>query len=164
MVELALNNPESEEFVQNIGKFIANFGVIELTIIEICDVLSKDPVLTKLAHRSLLSRRVDILKEQIKRSSVAEETKNALLNHLKELKPFIELRNILAHNPITFVFPNADPSQEASIAGILNMRPKDKTKDGEIISIEELRGGVNDTSKIARKLREDLDAIQKVNS
>lgn len=160
MVEITLNNPASEGFVENIGKFIANFGVIEMTIIEICDVLSKDPVLTKIAHRALLSRRIEILKDQVASSSIEEETINLLLNHLKQLQPLIELRNILAHNPIVFAFPNADPAQEASVAGVMNMRPKDKNKDSEIIGIEELKGRVTDTAHIAKWLREDMDAIR----
>lgn len=160
MVELTLNNPASAEFVENIGKFIANFGVIEITIIEICDVLSKDPVLTKIAHRALLSRRIEILKEQITNSIISEENRNVLRKHFKQLEPLIELRNILAHNPIVFAFPNADPTQEASVSGVINMRPKDKTKDSELIGIEELKGRVTDTSNIARLLREDLDTIR----
>jgi hypothetical protein len=160
MIELTLDNPASNKFVEHIGKFIINFGVIEMTIIELCDALSQDPVLTRLAHRALLSRRIDILKEQIKAATLPIETEETLLNHLKELRPFIELRNILAHNPLIFAFPNSDPTLSPLVSGIMNMRPKDKTKDGEIVGSDELLGGVNNTSRLARLLLGELETIR----
>jgi hypothetical protein len=109
----------------------------------LCDALSQDPVLTRLAHRALLSRRIDILKEQVKAATLP-----------------IELRNILAHNPLIFAFPNSDPTLSPLASGIMNMRPKDKTKDGEIVGLDELLGGVNNTSRLARLLHGELEIIR----
>jgi len=162
MIKTTLNNPASEEFIENIGKFIANFGVVELTIIEMSDALSQDPILTKLAHRAMLNRRVEILKDQIEAANLEAEFQGSILNTLNILKLLIEFRNIIAHNPITFSFHEDDPSNAALVSGILNMRPKNKKINAELVSSEELAGRVNESVAIAKKLREDLTELIKM--
>lgn len=161
MIKTALNHPSTNVFSENIGKFICNFGVIEMTTVELVIILSKDEVLTNLARKSFLNKRIEIIKELIKNNDISHPLQKSLNENLVILKPFMELRNIVAHNPISFAFPEGDTSNEPTYSGILNLRPKDKTKEAELIDIDELINAINNTASIAQKLRNDLDELRK---
>ncbi len=56
-------------------------------------------------------------------------------------------------------FPNDDSTQPATIKGVINFKPRDKNREAELISGEEINGSVNATARIGAELLELLKCI-----
>jgi len=66
----------------------------------------------------------------------------------------VEFRNVVAHSPIA-IRGNGDGTY--TIRGIMNITPKDQAQIAELISLEELKGRVNESATIARRMLEMQD-------
>jgi hypothetical protein len=51
-------------------------------------------------------------------------------------------------------FQDDDPMKPTTVKGIINLKPKDKSKDAELISVEEINGSVNATARLGAAILE----------
>jgi len=156
------NRPETMEFVVATGKLLQNFGTVELLTYEWIRVLATDPMLFHLARNLKLADRVDLVKRLVEddRFPLDPSARTSILEILANLRPLIEVRNTVAHSPVSLGFKDNDPSKVTIVRGVLNMKPKDRTKDAELISLEEINGTVNRSSSIARQLEDWLSQVE----
>jgi hypothetical protein len=163
-MKIAQDHPETKPFVEAVGKLIQNMGMIEIQTFDWIARLQTDPMLLELAHRSKLRDRVEIIKKLIQREgSLAPERKTCLVDLWASVLPHSEVRNLVAHSCVVLGFPNEDPMQPAFAKGIVNLRPRDKTREAELISVEEINGSVNASFRIGAALLEAMNELKASN-
>jgi hypothetical protein len=155
-LQIADNHPETLPFVEAAGKLIQNLGMIELQTYEWISALQTDPMVLEMARRSNLRDRIEVVKKMIQRSQLSSDSKNAMLELWSSVIPHLEVRNIVAHSAVVIGFPNGDTTQAATVKGVMNFKPRDKTREAELISIEEINGSVNATARIGAALIESI--------
>lgn len=159
-INLTQNPAATGPFAEATGMLLMNLAVVEMLTYEYVRLLQRDSKLHEYAKRLKLHDRIEmvcsLVKDRAPLDVVRLETHLALW---RALRPHIELRNVVAHNPTMFSVAGTDPSAPPQLAGVLNLRPRDRTKDAELVSLEEINGSVNAVAAIARKLFEDLGAI-----
>lgn len=154
-VKIAQDHPETRPFVEAVGKLIQNMGMIELQTYDWIAGLQKDEMVVQLAHRSKFRDRVDIVKKMVQRLTIiTDEEKAKFVELWSSVLPHSEIRNLVAHSCVMMGFPNDDPSQPAFVKGIMNLRPRDKSREAELISVEEINGSVTASARIAALLLE----------
>ena len=147
-------------FVEAVGKLIHNFGMIEMQTYEWIAALQTDSMVLEMARRSKLRDRIEVVKKMIQRSqSLASESKIEMVKLWSSVLPHANVRNIVAHSGVVIGFPNGDPTQSATVKGVMNFKPRDKTKEAELISLEEINGSVNATARLAAALLEGLQGL-----
>lgn len=160
-LKIAENHPETLPFVEAVGKLIQNFGMIEWQTYEWISALQTDPMVLEMAHRSKLRDRIEVIKKMIPRSkSLSSEAKNEMMELWASVIPHAEVRNIVAHNGVVMGFPNDDSTLAATVKGVINFKPRDKSREAELISLEEINGSVNATARIGSALLESLKRLR----
>lgn len=160
-VKIAQDHPETQPFVEAVGKLIQNMGMIELQTYDWIAGLQKDDLIVQLAHRSKFRDRVDIVKKMVQRLTIiTDEEKTKIVDLWSSVLPHSEVRNLVAHSCVMMGFPNDDPNQPAFVKGIMNLRPRDKTREAELISVEEINGSVNASARIAAALLEESGRLK----
>jgi hypothetical protein len=160
-MKIAHDHPETKPFVEAVGKLIQNMGMIEIQTYDWIAGLQTDPMVLELARRSKFRDRVEIIKKMIQRQEcLAPERKARLIDLWVSVLPHSEVRNLVAHSCVVLGFPNEDPTQPAFVKGIVNLRPRDKTREAELISVEEINGSVNASVRIAAALLEATNELK----
>ena len=142
-----LFNATDDEWVAMVGRYILNMGAVEaatrLLITSILDTESA-PI-----FRDDLAARLGYIRKRFPRGNSSR--------HQWAMKAFAladkhtSFRNIVAHSPIA-ITGNTDGTFH--IQGIMDLTPKDKNIVAELISLEELKGRVNESSVLGRQLLE----------
>ena len=154
-VQIAQDHPETQPFVEAVGKLIQNIGMLELQTYDWIASLQTDEMVVQLARRSKFRDRVDIVKKMVQRLTIiTNEEKANIVELWSFVLPHSEIRNLVAHSCVMMGFPNDDPSQPSFVKGIMNLRPRDKSREAELISVEEINGSVNASARIAASLLE----------
>ena len=148
MALLPLYNPPSDdEWISSIGKYMLNLGAIEsITRVLIADLNGTDQVPV---YSAALAKRLDYLK--IRYSNSDTEKYKKVMELFEIAQRHIKYRNIVAHSGIFYVDL---PDGTKGMAGLVNFMPEDKNNIAEIISLEEMKGRVNESSNLASKLLE----------
>lgn len=160
-LQITTNHPETLQYVEATGKLIQNFGVIELYTYDWISVLQTDSMVFEMARRSKLRDRIEVIKKMIQRSPLlSDESKERLVALWSSIIPHSEVRNIVSHSGVVMGFLNNDPAQPITVKGVLNLKPRDKSRESEFISVEEINGSVNATSRIASSLLESFKQLK----
>ncbi len=154
-LKVAKNHPDTFPFIEAVGKLILNMGSIEFQSYEWISILQEDPMVLVLARRAKLRDRIEMLKKMIGRAEFLVESEKAEYTELwVSVVKHAEVRNIVAHNGIAMGFPNDDTGQSPHVIGVMNFKPRDKSREAELVSVEEINGSVNATHEIGAKLVE----------
>lgn len=160
-MKIAHDHPETKPFVEAVGKLIQNLGMIEIQSHDWIASLQTDPMVLELAHRSKFRDRIEIIKKMVQRlEDVPSEEKARILELWSSVLRHSELRNQVAHSCVMMGFPNDDPTQPAFVKGVMNLRPRDKTREAELISVEEINGSVDASSRIGAALLEAAEKLK----
>lgn len=104
-LQITTNHPETLVFVEAVGKLIQNFGLIELQTYDWISALQSDSMVLEMARRSKLRDRIEVIKKMIQRSSLlSAESKGRLVDLWASVIPHSEVRNIVAHSGVSWVF------------------------------------------------------------
>jgi len=143
---LPLMNPaSSDEWIQFIGKYMINMGAIETTTrIIIGNLNGTDKIKI---YSDDLSARSDYLRVRYSNHN-AEKHKKAM-KFFDLLGKHIGFRNIVAHSGVIY----ADgPDGVKIMVGLFNLKPRDINNIAEIITIEEMKGRVNESAQLGATL------------
>lgn len=150
-----LFNATDDQWVIMVGRYILNMGAAEAaTRLLITIVLGNE---TTPIFRDDLAARIGFLRKKFPRNDSAR--------HQWAMKAFelasqhTTFRNIVAHSPIA-ITGNADGTFH--IQGIMDLTPKEKNIVAQLISLEELKGRVNESAALGRDLLEmqsDFSAV-----
>ena len=117
-----LNNSHSLPYATAVGKFLMNFGSVELMSHAWIDSLSTDPLLAKLAMEMQFAKRIALIRLLVNRSSAPESTKQAALAEWGKAEKLSHLRNEIAHATLALGWNNADESGPPDFLGAFNMK------------------------------------------
>lgn len=147
MLQPTVNSQNNSEWIELIGKYIVNMGAIETTSrLIIANINNSDTVAI---YKGALAKRLDYLKARYSKADV--EKHNEAMAFFDVLSKHVSFRNIIAHSGI---FNQKNEKGEIIPIGLMNFTPDDPEKIGEIISLEELRGRVNESASLGVKLLE----------
>ena len=141
----ALVNPEDEEWVRLVGRYIMNMGAVEATtrlLIAVCE--KNDRAVAMMAD---LPSRLGYLRKRFPRQP--QERHSWAMNVLAVATKHVAFRNVVAHSPL-MITGYADGTKH--IEGILNLTPTDDKQAGELISLAELRGRVDESATLGELL------------
>ncbi len=159
--EFEIDVDGGNEFALSIGKLILNFGAVELITYELIEILSKDIVLTKVAKKMMLGKRLDLLSMLVRERDLGEHIQENLYDSIKKVKKSCELRNVIAHNPFIYSI-NPDTNEQGAFSGIPNFKKSEKDKNIVLYSINEIREVVNEVKLQAEAMKEQLDNLKNV--
>ena len=141
----ALVNPDDEEWVRLVGRYIMNMGAVEATtrlLIALCEKNDRAAAMT-----ADLPARLGYLRRRFPRHP--RERHSSAMNTLAVASKHVAFRNVVAHSPL-MITGHADGTKH--IEGILNLTPTDDKQAGELVGIAELRGRVDESAKLGELL------------
>ena len=160
-MKIAHDHPETKPFVEAVGKLIQNLGMIEIQTYDWISAMQTDSMVLEIARRSKFRDRVEVVKKMIQRlEHISADEKSSLLQLWSSVLPHSEVRNLVAHSCVMMGFTNDDPSQPAIVKGVMNLKPRDKTREAELISVEEINGSVNASYLVGANLLEALGKLK----
>ncbi|PSJ18444.1 hypothetical protein C7H79_02335 [Nitrosomonas supralitoralis] len=136
---------QDDEWVTMVGRYLLNMGAIEMaTRSIIVKVTGSDsaPIFS-----DNLAARIGFVRKHYPRED--KDKHSAAMVTFEVALKLTTFRNIVAHSPIA-VTEAKDGT--FTILGILGLTPTSIENVGELISLEELKGRVNESSAIARRL------------
>jgi hypothetical protein len=142
---LPLVNPEDQEWVELVGRYILNMGAIEAStrvLVAIHERNDRAPVMS-----ADLPSRLGFLRSRFPRSP--QERHAWAMNVFFVAGKHVGFRNVIAHSPL-MIAGHEDGSKH--IHGILNLTPNEDKQAGELIGLLELRGRVNESAKLGQDL------------
>ena len=140
-----LFNPQDDPWVWAVGRYMLNMGAVEATtrmlVIQISGSDSS-PVFS-----DELSSRLRYIRKRFPREP--RDRHAWAMNIFTVTAKHAGFRNIIAHSPLMF---SANQDGTLHINGIMNFTHKDSKNFGQIISLEELTGRVDESAAIAKNL------------
>lgn len=142
-----LFNASDDEWVVMVGRYILNMGVVEMaTRLLIVRIAGTDasPVFS-----DDLAARIGFVRKRFPREDGARH--KWAMNALEVARRHAGFRNIVAHSPLA-ISGHADGNYR--IQGIMNVTPKSTDTIAQMVSLEDLKGRVNESAVVARQLLE----------
>ena len=142
-----LFNPDDNEWVVLVGRYILNMGAVEMgtrLIIARIEGTDSAPIFS-----DDLAARIGFVRKRFPRGDQARH--KWAMNALSVAEKHSGFRNIVAHGPLAIT---RKPDGSYHINGILNVTPKDRGKLAQLVSLEELTGRVNESAIVARQILE----------
>lgn len=142
-----LFNATDDEWVTMVGRYILNMGAVEAAtrlLITIVLRTESPPI-----FRDDLAARIGFLRKKFPRIDSARHQWG--MRAFELAGKHTSFRNIVAHSPI-LITGNADGTFH--IHGIMDLTPKTKDNFAELVSLEELKGRVNESAVLGRQFLE----------
>jgi hypothetical protein len=146
----ALLNPDDDEWVRLVGRYILNMGVLEMATREwIAETQGEDvPVMA-----AALAKRIEFIQARFPRDN-PERYESAKVIFECAVK-HTQFRNTVAHSPLV-ITGHEDGSFH--IRGLLDV-PSKPGQTPSLVSVAELRGRVNESNVLATRFREMLAEV-----
>ena len=142
-LELLLN-PQDNEWVVAVGRFMLNMGIIEAATQFLIGEITPQGDLAPV-HSAELAARIGFIRNRFPRANSARH--QWAMNTLQVATKLAGFRNIVAHSSL-IITGHADGSRR--IQGLLDMTPRDKNKFGDLVSLQELTTRVAESEAVAR--------------
>lgn len=143
-----INSPNDENWIQYIGKYMINMGAIETTTrVIIAKLHSTDQV--AIFHADLEPRIRYLSSRYVNSDNIKHKR---AMNFFRALRKHVGFRNAVAHSGLLY---KDGLNNTKEMAGLVNFKPSDKkTSVADIISIEEMKGRVDESAKLGAMLLE----------
>lgn len=135
-----------------VGRYILNMGAVEMAtrmIIALIAGTDQVPIFSK-----ALASRLGYIRKRFPRAD--RELHERAMNTLRIAERHTAFRNLVAHSPIA-ITGHADGTFK--IQGIWNVTPSSNTTNAELVSLDELKGRVNESAAVAREMLEMQSAF-----
>ncbi len=160
--DFELNPRHLGPWIDAIGKFILNFGGLELQTHLWIDVMAKDDALPTVAVDMLFSRRIQLIVDLVQREDLPQALKRSAISTWKRASKLSELRNTLAHNPIIWGWRGPKKNRPPDYIGIPNIKHlKRDPKHVPYKRLPDVRKGVDEIVDVVRKLEQFLTEVRR---
>jgi hypothetical protein len=142
-----LFNAADDEWVTLVGRYILNMGVLEMAtraIIARIEGTDTVPIFS-----DDLSARIGFVRKRFPRENQARH--ESAMKALDVAARHAGFRNIVAHGPLA-ITRQGDGTYH--INGIVNVTPKDRNNLAQFVTLEELKGRVNESAIVAKLVLE----------
>jgi hypothetical protein len=136
---------QDDEWVTMLGRYMLNMGGIELAtrlIIARITLGDSAPIFS-----DDLAARIGFVRKRYPRSNKSKHS--TAMNTFEVALKHARFRNIVAHSPVVV---SGSEDGTLTVVGILSLTPKSKDKVAEVISLEELKARVNESSAVGRAI------------
>jgi hypothetical protein len=160
---MALSRPGSEAWANAVGRFLMNFGVVELMTNWWVHSLDESVDLT--TFRTLkFSVRVSSVLKAVKQSSLEEASKNIALTSWRRTRALAKLRNQVAHNPSCFWWSTDDHSGPPDEGGILLYTDLEPGSSAPIpvLTLPRIREGITESNNVVEVLWDRLAELRRI--
>jgi hypothetical protein len=144
MIAPILNNPDDDPWIIMVGKYILNMGAIEATTRKIVATITGSDSSPEVSHD--LHVRIRFIRKRFPREN--RERHAWAMNIFGVGLRHVAFRNIIAHSPLAL----AVASDKTDILGIMNLTPNDPDNLGQLVTLEELKGRVDESSRLGHDL------------
>jgi hypothetical protein len=145
-----LLNPDDDEWVMLVGRYILNMGVLEMATREwIAETQGESaPVIA-----ASLAKRIEFIRKRFPRDNPGRY--ESAMTIFEVADRHTQFRNTVAHSPLV-ITDHADGSFH--IRGLLDV-PSKPGRTPSLVSVDELRGRVNESNALATRFREMLAEV-----
>lgn len=151
----------SQEWAENIGKLLLNFGALEIQTFLWLESLSADENEVINTSNKQFSWRLCKVRKLIKNRKFESSIESEMLKVWECSEKLAVFRNKIAHNPLVFSYSKQEPDGSPKNIGILSIRKSknDKTPSNilNLWSLEELKRAVDAVSENVSNLTELYD-------
>jgi hypothetical protein len=164
-----VDHPSTAEFKTLIGAAILNFGMTEMLVIELAEIVSRDSTQYQKALSLLFTKRAELVRTLTKKSKLSQELKKRLLTELSRAEDLAKIRNELAHNPCMLVWnkkDNSGPPDAIGIPAMKTMKGKPTRQVHTIpiaalkLAVDQLALGAQGLSKVRDDVKAALDGVK----
>lgn len=135
-------NADDGAWIQAVGKYMLNMGSVELmTRSLIFSIHGTDGVAI---YGDTLAARLSYLRSRFPRDP--QDRHQWAMRIFGVADKHVKFRNSVAHSSVVL---QGDDTGPQGVVGLLDLTPKDATNLGQIISLEELNGRVDESSSVA---------------
>jgi hypothetical protein len=146
MIQGLFNVKDDEWFVM-VGRYILNMGVVEMATRLLIDRIEGTDAVAIFSGD--LDPRLGFIRKRFPRKD--DDRHKWAMKVLQVAAKHAGFRNIVAHSPLLMA-SRADGSYE--IMGIMNVTPKSRDNIAQLISLEELKGRVDESAVVGKQLLE----------
>jgi hypothetical protein len=159
-IQIPGKDPLALEWATVTGRFFQAFGTIEFIAMEFI-VKMANGFKYKSIKKKYLSQKLTWIIESLGDHTDSPQGKiDEIIDTLEEIRKLSFFRNALSHGAVGYSEPGTGDQEERTILGVLNYRPDDSDQDAEIISLDELKGRLEETEELARKLLDLLNEVR----
>jgi hypothetical protein len=136
---------QDDEWVIMVGRYILNMGAVEMaTRLLVARITGgdRDPIFV-----DDLAARIGFIRKRFPRGDTALHAR--AMNTFEVALKHTGFRNVVAHSPLAV---SGQPDGTFNIQGIMNITPKSKDTIAQLVSLEELKGRVNESAALGRSL------------
>jgi hypothetical protein len=159
---MVLDSSHTEPWLVPLGKFILNFGAIELMSLVWTAELGRDDVLLDLANDMPLSKRLVLISTLVRRSSLAPTLEEEVLEKWNAVERLSKVRNALAHGPIMYGWHDEKEVGPPDYIGCVSIR-KLKSKNGVpegLVEFQTLFDAVDESAHLVVAMGPLLDQVR----
>jgi hypothetical protein len=146
----SLDPEHTKPWLVPIGKFILNFGGIELISYFWIAELDEDETPTDVMLEMQFSRRVNRIRALVKKSRLSPALAQEIGDAWARAERLAKMRNDIAHSPILFGWHDQDKDRPPDFIGCFNMRKlRDKTQElAPLVEFQALYDGVDESASL----------------
>ena len=143
----SIDNIHTESWPKNIGKLIVDFSGLEMESHIWLLQMSERPDQISSNARKPFMKRVFSIRSYIETRYYSDQWKTQALQNWEAAERLAEVRNRIAHNPLSFSWNGDKEEGEPDLIGIIDMRGKNKSLDDSpiLMSLEDIVSCVNET-------------------
>ena len=160
---VVLNAPYLGLWAEKIGRFILNFGGIELLSYQHLALLEETHEDFVRNLDRLLSKRIDRLLALADASTKLTDEERATVRDLWEYaQEFAKVRNRIAHNPVLPTWkPGSDPDKDPpDVLGIPDFKQFKEGSKSDSVPIELMDKMIDESASLAQKLHESMSRLR----
>lgn len=147
-IRLPEKDAAAQEWAEAIGRFFQAMGLLETVTMEFVAQMAAG-FKFKSIKKKYLSQKITFVIEGLAEHSDADApTVSEIQDALEEVRQLSFFRNVLAHGAMGLSGQDAAPR----ITGLLNYRPDDTDQEAEIVSLDEIKGKLEEAEALAVKL------------
>jgi hypothetical protein len=142
--------PNGKDWNEIVGAFLINFGAVEMVLLNWIIKFSTDAIVRDIAIELPMNKRLGLVCDLIKRSTMSEERKGRALWLWGEIGKFSQTRNILAHSP----FITNNKTGESGFIDVKKLKGQKPVEVTPLLFMDIAAVG-RDTAKILKELLEE---------
>ena len=156
-------NPKSaHSFVDGIGKYMINFGTIEILTYLYIEILSHDEVVYDLSMNMTLSRRLDLINKLAEKRYPGSEITVDIKQITEKAKHLSTFRNNIAHNPLMLGQTNDGSNDTVAFIGIPKWKKSLDRSAVPMISAKNILLGVDAVVELAKNMNATLEQLKEM--
>lgn len=149
-IRLPENDATAQEWAAAVGRFFQALGLLETVTMEFVAQMAAGFKFKSIKKKYLSQKLTFVIEGLAEHSDADAGAVSEIQDALEEVRQLSFFRNVLAHGATGL--SREDGNGAPKITGLLNYRPDDTDQEAEIVSLEEIKGRLEEAEALAVKL------------